>query len=85
MACPADTTLSETNMSVKVVIPWKITVIIGGIRGTVVARWTAGKQVEQSILHHLDMIQNNILSFAHLSPAQYSITSADSLPETPFN
>ena len=49
-------------------------------RSTVVACWTAGQQIQQSILHlgH-DPFQIHL----RLSPAQYSLTT-QSLPKTPF-
>ena len=49
------------------------TVRIGGIRGTVVTLWTAGQQVERSILCQGHNSQQ-YLSHLPKSPAQYSLT-----------
>ena len=46
----------------------------GGIRGTVVARWTAGQQVERSILRQGHGSYQNSSHSPRLSPAQFSLT-----------
>ena len=54
-----------------------------GVRGTVVARWTAGQQVKRSI-HQGHDSQPNSFHQPRLSPAQYSLYSAESWPKIPF-
>ena len=62
----------------------------GGIRGTVVARWTTGQQVERSILRQehgsytRSMVHNKVISFAQVVSAQYSFNSAELWPKTPI-
>ena len=53
----------------------------GGIHGTVVACWTAGPQVERSILHQ-GYDQYKYSSEPRLLPVQHSLTSAESWPIT---
>ena len=55
---------------------------VGGIRGTVVARWTAGQQVERSILRQGNDSSQISSHSPRLSPAQYSLNSAESWPKT---
>ena len=58
--------------------------IYRGIRGTVVARWTAGQHVERSILRHEQYSYQNSSYSLKLSPAKYSLKSAESWPKTPI-
>ena len=47
--------------------------VVEGIRGTVIARWTTGQQVERSILRQgYDSLQNSSYS-PRLFPAQYRL------------
>ena len=63
---------------------WSSYFQVGGIRGTVVARWTTDQQVEWSILRQgHDSLQNSS-HLPRLSPAQYSLNSAELWPKTPI-
>ena len=53
-------------------------ITIGGIRGTVVARLTAGQQVERSIQRQGHKSSHS----PRFSPAQYNLNSAESWPKT---
>ena len=54
--------------------------LLGDIRSTVVGCWTAGQQVERSILRR-GMIHNESHLILQLSPAQYSLNIAESWPK----
>ena len=56
--------------------------MVGGIRGTVVARWTAGQQVERAILRQAHDTFQNSSHLLRLFPAQYSLISVESWPKT---
>ena len=56
----------------------------GGIRSTVVVRWTVGQQVGRSILQQGHDSEQNSSHSPRLFPAQYSVTSAELWPKTPF-
>ena len=49
-------------------------VLLWGIRGTVVVRWTAGQQVERAILRQGHDSSQNSSHSPRLSPDQYSLT-----------
>ena len=55
---------------------------VGGIRSTVITRWTAGQQVERSTLHQGHDSQTTSSHKPRLSAAQYSLNSAELWPKT---
>ena len=61
---------------------WHSSCNLGGIRGTMVTRWTTDQRLERSILHQGHHTLQN--SSPRLSPAQYCLTSAESWPKSPI-